>query len=67
MILLTLTRHEPCSLRFVIVRIQALTAVLLFPGGQEASIYSPYVPKMCPIERLLNVRFRLLPHLAAVS
>ena len=48
------------------MRIQALTAILLFPGGQESSIYSPYVPRMCPIARLLNVRFGLLLHLAAV-
>ena len=41
------------------MRIQALTAILLFPGGQESSIYSPYVPRMCQIEQLLNVRFRL--------
>ena len=67
MILLTLTTHEPCSLRCVIVRIQALAAVLLFPGGQESSIYSPYAPKMCPIVRLLNVRFRLLLHATSSS
>lgn len=49
------------------MRIQALTAILLFPGGQESSIYSPYVPRMCPSMRLLTVRFTLLLNLAAVS
>ena len=53
------------ALRCVTVRIQALTAIFLFPGGPESSIYSPYVPRMCPIARLLTVRFRLLLHLAA--
>ena len=35
------------SVRCVIVRIQALTAILLFPGGQESSIYN-YVQSLCP-------------------
>ena len=53
-------------IRCVDVRIQCLTAIFFFPGGQESSINSPYVPRMSHITRLLNVRFRLQLHLAAV-
>ena len=52
-----------CPLRCVIVRIQSRTAIFLFPGGQESSINSPYVPRMCPIARLLNVRFSFVNYL----
>ena len=56
-----------CPLGCVAVRMQSLTAILLFPGGQESSIISPYVPRISPKTRLLNVSFILLLHLAAVS
>ena len=54
------------SVRCVIMRIQSQTAIFLFPNGQESSINSPYVPRISPVVRLLNVRFRLLLHLAAI-
>ena len=56
-----------CVVRYIIAKIQCLTAIFFFPGGQESSINSPYVPRMSHITRLLTVRFRLLLHLAAVS
>ena len=56
-----------CVIRNIIAKIQSQTAIFLFPGGQDSSINSPYVPRMSHITRLLNVRFRLLLHLAAVS
>ena len=49
-----------CVVRYINAKIQSLTAIFLFPGGQESSINSPHVPRMCPIAWLLNVRFRLL-------
>ena len=55
-----------CVVRYIIAKIQSLTAIFLFPGGQESSINCPFVPRISPIARLLSVRFRLLPHLAAV-
>ena len=55
-----------CVIRNIIAKIQSRTAIFLFPGGQDSSINSPYVPRMSHITRLLNVRFRLLLHLAAV-
>ena len=56
-----------CVVRYIIAKIQSWTAIFFFPGGQESSIYSPCVPRISLIARLLNVRFRLLLHLAAVS
>ena len=32
---------KEATVRCVTVRIQALTAIMFFPGGQESSIYSP--------------------------
>ena len=40
---------------------------ILVPWWSGIKYYSPYVPWMSHITRLLNVRFRLLLHLAAVS
>ena len=54
------------TLRCDIVKINSQIALFLFPGGQESSINSPYVPRMSHITRMLNVRFRLQLHLAAV-
>ena len=56
-----------CVIRNIIAKIQSRTAIFLFPGSQESGINSPYVPRMSHITRLLNVKFRLLLHLAAVS
>ena len=39
--------------------IQSLTAIFLFPGVHESSIYSPHVSRMSAIMQILNVRFRL--------
>ena len=55
-----------CVVKYIIAKIQSGTAIFLFPGGQESSINSPYVPRMSHIMRLLNVRFRMQLHLAAV-
>ena len=55
-----------CVVKYIIAKIQSGTAIFLFPGGQESSINSPYVPRTSLIARLLNVIFRLLLHLAAV-
>ena len=66
MLLMMIFREVIMIIRCVVVRIQCLTAIFFFPGGQESSINSPYVPRMSHITRLLNVRFRLQLHLAAV-
>ena len=42
-----------CVVKYIIAKIQSGTAIFLFPGGQESSIYSPYVPRMCPSASLL--------------